>query len=368
MKPGLQQINTNLNVPGGRGVGGLGTSMTIANLLQPLTDKIAEEAIRGAQIVTGGNPYGPKVASVGTTDFDVSTPEGQAGFNKALKAQKGLGSAIDILKNLPEPRVDVIGQGKIPAAQAKPANLGPGVTTIQGIEYNDNDPAQVKAKNDHLARLNEGAGPMADLRGGAVKKATPNQPAGNNGGQQPAPAQARSNMADATELERYKKFVEANKDIARQVKPGQAGYEEIQIALGRMPFMPDEVQFGKLQDNPLDAAKKAGITDLYDGQVTAEEEKTRDVAQQFAADRLGMVSQAMQNAGFETPALKSSAMTMEFRDANGNGTDDRFESIPNAGFGAGSGAANFNIDPRLMDRMKDMGLIRGYEHRMYVKD
>ena len=40
------------------------------------------------------------------------------------------------------------------------------------------------------------------------------------------------NMANSSELERYKVFAQANPEIAKRVKPGQAGYEEIQAVLG----------------------------------------------------------------------------------------------------------------------------------------
>jgi hypothetical protein len=50
------------------------------------------------------------------------------------------------------------------------------------------------------------------------------------------PAPTLDNMKEATELARMTEFVKANRALAEKVKPGQAGYEEIQIALGRMPF------------------------------------------------------------------------------------------------------------------------------------
>lgn len=59
---------------------------------------------------------------------------------------------------------------------------------------------------------------------------------GTDGGVVPGtlPASAAGNMANSSELERYKAFVNAsagNKEIAKRVKPGQAGYEEIQAIL-----------------------------------------------------------------------------------------------------------------------------------------
>lgn len=90
----------------------------------------------------------------------------------------------------------------------------------------------------------------------------------------PAPAPEPRNMKDSSELERMTAWVnasEGNRKLAEKVKPGQAGYEEIQIALGRMPFMPDEEQTFKSTDegvtNPAEAAKAIGIDKLYDAQV-----------------------------------------------------------------------------------------------------
>ena len=56
-----------------------------------------------------------------------------------------------------------------------------------------------------------------------------------------APAPERSNMADKSELERMTAWVNANKGLAEKVKPGQAGYEEIQIALGRTPSLESQI-------------------------------------------------------------------------------------------------------------------------------
>ena len=56
-----------------------------------------------------------------------------------------------------------------------------------------------------------------------------------------APVPERDNMAGKTELERMTAWVNANKGLAEKVKPGQAGYEEIQIALGRAPYFESQI-------------------------------------------------------------------------------------------------------------------------------
>ena len=256
-----------------------------------------------------------------------------------------------------------------------------GKTRAFGTEYDMSDPAQVAALEREQAenlRL-QGNPQSADLRGGSGLKSSVAPVEEVSSTQQPltpvVPTQVRSNMADASELDRYKEFVKANRSLAEKVKPGQAGYEEIQIALGKAGGADPEEALAFMADTGKSAEEAGAILSggsvetLIDGDKPFETTiNPAPAAQKFAADRVALVSEAMKNAGFQAPTMKSSVMTMEFRDANGNGMDDRFESIQNAGFGAGSGAANFGIDPRLMDRMKEMGLIKGYEHRMYVKD
>jgi hypothetical protein len=54
---------------------------------------------------------------------------------------------------------------------------------------------------------------------------------GPDGNVTPGSILSNENMADSPELERYKVFVNANEEVAKRVKPGQAGYEEIQAIL-----------------------------------------------------------------------------------------------------------------------------------------
>ena len=169
-------------------------------------------------------------------------------------------------------------------------------------------------------------------------------------------------------------WAKAHKGLAEKVKPGQAGYDAIQLALGKTTVEPEDIR-GFMDDSGKSAEEARAILGGGSVETVIDGDKPFETtinpapaAQKFAADRVALVSEAMKNAGFQAPTMKSNVMTMEFRDANGNGTDDRFESIPNVGFGAGSGAADFGIDTRLLDRMKEMGLIKGYEDRLYVKD
>lgn len=258
-------------------------------------------------------------------------------------------------------------------------NATKGKTRAFGTEYDMSDPAQVAALNREQAenlRL-QGNPKFADLRGGSGIKSSVVPVEEVTSTQQPltpvVPTQVRSNMADASELDRYREFVKANRSLAEKVKPGQAGYEEIQIALGKAGSADPEETLAFMADTGKSAEEAGAILSggsvetLIDGNKPFETTiNPAPAAQKFAADRVALVSEAMKNAGFQAPTMKSSAMTMEFRDANGNGIDDRFESIPNPGFDGGSATVDLGIDPRLVDRMKEMGLIRGYEHNLEI--
>ena len=137
------------------------------------------------------------------------------------------------------------------------------------------------------------------------------------------PAPERSNMADKSELERMTAFVKANRGLAEKVKPGQAVYEEIQIALGRMPFMPDEVQTFKSTDegvtNPADAAKAAGIDKLYDAQVPVAAVDPQEFANNAVmkiSDALKMESVLPNNAKLAEAYAASVPETVFFRPTN----------------------------------------------------
>lgn len=72
---------------GARGlVGGRGGALAIANALKPVTDRIAKEAVRGAKVVSGQPNSGKRnIKNVGGTSYDISTPAGRRGYNKAIR-------------------------------------------------------------------------------------------------------------------------------------------------------------------------------------------------------------------------------------------------------------------------------------------
>ena len=77
-----------------------------------------------------------------------------------------------------------------------------------------------------------------------------------------------------------KKWAEANPALAYKEykKAGMAGKE---------PFGYNDVEFGKLEKNPAEAAKKAGIEKLYEGQVEqTEQEKAAQAFKNFYVDGL----------------------------------------------------------------------------------
>jgi hypothetical protein len=143
-----------------------------------------------------------------------------------------------------------------------------GVITVTGadgvpVQLNMNNPADVARLQSIEQKVNPITIPTGDADDDGNSPPTNNPPVA-------PPSPTRSNMAEKTELERMTAFVKANKKLAEKVKPGQAGYEEIQIALGRMPSMPDEVQTFKSTDegvtDPTESAKALGIEKLYDAQ------------------------------------------------------------------------------------------------------
>ena len=96
---GIQQITTNLKVPGGAAVPGGGLGMLGARgqnfgIIDKPIDAIAGEAVRGAMVVTGQDTTDfdtarsgkPVVRNVGGKSFNIATPEGQRGYQKALQA------------------------------------------------------------------------------------------------------------------------------------------------------------------------------------------------------------------------------------------------------------------------------------------
>lgn len=98
---GIQQITTNLRVPSGGAVPGGGIGMLGARgqnfgIIDKPMDKLTGEVVRGAMTVLGKDTENfskyldgqPVVKNIGGTSFNVSTPEGQRGYKKAIEAGK----------------------------------------------------------------------------------------------------------------------------------------------------------------------------------------------------------------------------------------------------------------------------------------
>ena len=112
---GIQQINTNLKVPGGAvpggGLGIMGARGMNGGVIDGAMDNIAGELVRGAMVVTGQDTTGfdkfragkPVVKNVGGTSFNVATPEGQRGYKKAIEA--GQKKSTPTVKEPPRGRV-----------------------------------------------------------------------------------------------------------------------------------------------------------------------------------------------------------------------------------------------------------------------
>jgi hypothetical protein len=115
---GIQQITTNLKVPGGARVPGGGIGMFGARgqnfgIIDKPIDAIAGEAVRGAMVVTGQDTSGydkfragkPVVKNVGNKSFNVATPEGQSGYKKAIQAgeKKSTPQTVATRRDVPAP-------------------------------------------------------------------------------------------------------------------------------------------------------------------------------------------------------------------------------------------------------------------------
>lgn len=136
--------------------------------------------------------------------------------------------------------------------QNKPGGnrIGIGGKDMSEEEYLGEGSYRDKAIAEQKRLGREGRG--YDLRGGGGQqedgkfRPTPNVPTITPTYRAPTPTPVRDNMANASELDRYREFVEANEGIAKDVKRGQAGYEEIQAILAEKkggPAAVDTVAF-----------------------------------------------------------------------------------------------------------------------------
>tara|TARA_R100001463_G_scaffold3607_1_gene14487 strand:- start:2915 stop:4039 length:1125 start_codon:yes stop_codon:yes gene_type:complete len=197
-----------------RGIGGAllkGTNAYfIADALKPYTtdplgDYLGSELAQGALTVMGATAEQkamaaglPVVRSVNNTDFNISTLEGNEAYQKALTERKPTSSDL---------------RGSITPGSMQPAatNLGEG------------------ASMDAAERYRPGAG----YPGGIPRPSDYPVAAGSGGGGGGGGGLTRDNMADASELDRMRTWMNAgnNMKMAKRVKPGQSGYEEIQAVL-----------------------------------------------------------------------------------------------------------------------------------------
>jgi hypothetical protein len=137
---GLQQINTNMNVPGGVPMGGLpGAAVLAAG--DALIPHISREAVRGGIVVTGGDPTDfdrmnagqPVVRNVGGVSYNISTPEGKSGYRKAVfsgeKPSVPAEPAVSRAVNLP-PSAAIPGEG--PKGNEVGSDADPDTPGLQG--------------------------------------------------------------------------------------------------------------------------------------------------------------------------------------------------------------------------------------------
>ena len=95
--PAVQQIKTNLKVPGGipgAGIATFGARGSNFGIIDGAVDAVSREAVRGAQVVAGQdttnfdslNSGRPVVRNINGVSYNIATPEGKAGYQRALEA------------------------------------------------------------------------------------------------------------------------------------------------------------------------------------------------------------------------------------------------------------------------------------------
>ena len=204
------------------------------DLYNPLVTPVPDGSVKAIQVRQSRDmdnrditaPDGSVVAIPTKRQRDITTPDGSV---KVRKAQPD-GSVIAV------PRIP---NGSVIATPRK-------TQYQQSLEALDNHYGEVDGSVKEVPRYGEVDGSVTMTRvptsfdkgvkeldaleeaSGPLPRATIGTDTGSGNREAPAP---RSNMADASELERYKVFVKANPTIAAKVKPGQAGYEEIQAIL-----------------------------------------------------------------------------------------------------------------------------------------
>ena len=177
------------------------------------------------------------------------------------------------------------------------------VTNAFGTQYDMSDPAQVAALNREIEEHKRGRLQAIDQKI-AKSKVEPETSLPPNPPSEPANGAAR---LDPNATEDYKTAFGAgqkkmddmlkyfgsqnngeNLQTWAKANPALA-YKEFKKAgmAGKEPFAYNDVEFGKLESNPAEATKKAGIEKLYEGQVEqTEQEKAAQAFKNFYVDGL----------------------------------------------------------------------------------
>ncbi len=189
-----------------------------------------------------------------------------------------------------------------PKTEVKPSLSG-SITNAFGTQYDMSDPAQVAGLNREIEEHKRGRLQAIDQKI-AKSKVEPETSLPPNPPSEPANGAAR---LDPNATEDYKTAFGAgqkkmddmlkyfgsqnngeNLQTWAKANPALA-YKEFKKAgmAGKEPFAYNDVEFGKLKDNPAEAAKRAGIEKLYDGQVEqTDQEKAAQAFKNFYVDGL----------------------------------------------------------------------------------
>tara|TARA_R110002020_G_scaffold297820_1_gene513573 strand:+ start:557 stop:1723 length:1167 start_codon:yes stop_codon:yes gene_type:complete len=179
-------------------------------LTDPLGDYLGSELAQGALTVMGATAEQkamaaglPVVRSVNSTDFNISTPEGKKAYEKALKENKPTSADL---------------RGSITPGSMQPAatNLGEGAAfdAAERFRAGKGYPAGVIRPSDYPVQFNpQTEVPQLSLRDQLQ--------------------QEREALRTGPEIDRMRAWMNAgnNMEMAKRVKPGQAGFEEIKAVL-----------------------------------------------------------------------------------------------------------------------------------------
>ena len=149
---------------------GIGLGHTVSSLIpRQVYDRVSNEIIRGAQTVFGQDTSyidsvikgKPVVKSVGTTDFNIITPEGMRGYAEAMnKAKKAEKDTPDAPEQSPPPAPEV-------SLVSDPGSSG--LDTRTGTKYDS-------FQEQQTALMNSIAGRYSDPRTAALIRGVPQNP------------------------------------------------------------------------------------------------------------------------------------------------------------------------------------------------